>query len=181
MNPSLVDTSSQIVCCASVNKIWLSTWRSAHICALVIRGSRKNVFSWLQERIQIPSLAKHPLIYTTHVRNKNSNTQGSSPNVVKVIFHTPRNCSLIVENPPLEQKKIAWYNSLHLTCVTFSTFLRSGYAIDHWSGPSSNADLVDLWCFRGSSIADRLNPIFCDFSRGPDIPSCCWLHNTVYV
>ena len=29
----------------------------------------------------------------THVRNKNSNTQGSSPNVVKVISHTTRNCS----------------------------------------------------------------------------------------
>ena len=28
-----------------------------------------------------------------HVRNKNSNIQGRSPNVVKVIFHTVRNCS----------------------------------------------------------------------------------------
>ena len=29
----------------------------------------------------------------THVQNKNSNIQGRSPNVVKVIFHTIRNCS----------------------------------------------------------------------------------------
>ena len=29
----------------------------------------------------------------THVRNKNSNIQGRSPNVVKVIFHTIRNYS----------------------------------------------------------------------------------------
>ena len=29
----------------------------------------------------------------THVLNKNSNIQGRSPNVVKVIFHTIRNCS----------------------------------------------------------------------------------------
>ena len=34
-----------------------------------------------------------PIMQYTHVRNKNSNTQGSSPNVVKVIFHTLRNCS----------------------------------------------------------------------------------------
>ena len=30
---------------------------------------------------------------TTHVRNKDSNIQGRSPNAVKVIFHTVRNCS----------------------------------------------------------------------------------------
>ena len=29
----------------------------------------------------------------THMGNKNSNIQGRSPNVVKVIFHTIRNCS----------------------------------------------------------------------------------------
>ena len=28
-----------------------------------------------------------------HMRNKNSNIQGRSPNVVKVIFYTIRNCS----------------------------------------------------------------------------------------
>ena len=28
-----------------------------------------------------------------NVRNKNSNIQGRSPNVAKVIFHTIRNCS----------------------------------------------------------------------------------------
>ena len=35
-----------------------------------------------------------PITQYTHVRNEYSNTQGSSPNVVKVIFHTLRNCSL---------------------------------------------------------------------------------------
>ena len=30
---------------------------------------------------------------TTHVRNKNSNIKGRSPNAVKVIFNTVRNCS----------------------------------------------------------------------------------------
>ena len=34
-----------------------------------------------------------PIMQYTQVHNKNSNTQGSSPNVVKVIFHTLRNCS----------------------------------------------------------------------------------------
>ena len=29
----------------------------------------------------------------THVRNKNSNIQGKSLNVIKVLFHTTRNCS----------------------------------------------------------------------------------------
>ena len=35
----------------------------------------------------------------THVRDKNSNIQGRSPNVVKLIFHTIRNC--------LKRKEIA--------------------------------------------------------------------------
>ena len=34
-----------------------------------------------------------PITQFTHMRNKNSNTQESSPYVVKVIFHTLRNCS----------------------------------------------------------------------------------------
>ena len=34
-----------------------------------------------------------PIKQVTHMRNKNSNNQGRSPNVVKVIFHTIRNCS----------------------------------------------------------------------------------------
>ena len=33
------------------------------------------------------------LVPIKHVPNKNSNTEGSSCNVVKVIFHTLRNCS----------------------------------------------------------------------------------------
>ena len=36
----------------------------------------------------------------TNVRNKNSNIQGRSPNVVKVIFQTIRNCSIRKEFAP---------------------------------------------------------------------------------
>ena len=39
-----------------------------------------------------------------HMHNKNSNTQGSSPNVVKVIFHTLRNCSLKKKFAPSESE-----------------------------------------------------------------------------
>ena len=34
-----------------------------------------------------------PIMQYKHVRNKNSNPQGSLLNVVKVIFHTLTNCS----------------------------------------------------------------------------------------
>ena len=34
-----------------------------------------------------------PITQYTHLRYKNCDTQGSSPNVVKVIWHTTRNCS----------------------------------------------------------------------------------------
>ena len=34
-----------------------------------------------------------PIMQYMQVRNKKSNTQGSSPNVVKVIAHTTQNCS----------------------------------------------------------------------------------------
>ena len=34
-----------------------------------------------------------PITHYTHVCHKNCNTQGSSPNLVKVFFHTLRNCS----------------------------------------------------------------------------------------
>ena len=33
-----------------------------------------------------------PITQVTQVRNKNSNIQGRSLNVIKVIFHTIRNC-----------------------------------------------------------------------------------------
>ena len=45
-----------------------------------------------------------PITQYTHVRNKNSNTQGSSPYVVKVLFHTLRNCSLRKEFAPSGSK-----------------------------------------------------------------------------
>ena len=41
----------------------------------------------------MPSIGVAPITQYANVRNKNSNTQGSSPYVVKVIFHTLRNCS----------------------------------------------------------------------------------------
>ena len=34
-----------------------------------------------------------PITQVTHMCNKNSNVQGRSPNVLKVIFHTKWNCS----------------------------------------------------------------------------------------
>ena len=34
-----------------------------------------------------------PITQVTHMHDKNSNNQGRSPNVVKVIFRTIRNCS----------------------------------------------------------------------------------------
>ena len=34
-----------------------------------------------------------PITQYTHMRNKNSNIQGGSLNVIKVIFHTIRYCS----------------------------------------------------------------------------------------
>ena len=39
------------------------------------------------------SIGVAPVMQYTQVHNKKSNTQWSSPNVVKVIFHTLRNCS----------------------------------------------------------------------------------------
>ena len=40
----------------------------------------------------------------THVRNTNGNIQGRSPNVVKVILHTIRNCYLRKEFASSESK-----------------------------------------------------------------------------
>ena len=42
--------------------------------------------------VLIPCIGVAPIMQYMLVHNKNSNTQGSSPNVVKVIFHTIRNC-----------------------------------------------------------------------------------------
>ena len=42
---------------------------------------------------QVIDIGVAPITQYTYMRNKNSSTQGSSPNVVKVIFHTIRNCS----------------------------------------------------------------------------------------
>ena len=47
----------------------------------------------LHQRVLISIIGAAPITKFTHVRNKNSNTQGSSPNVVNVISHTTRNCS----------------------------------------------------------------------------------------
>ena len=44
-----------------------------------------------------------PIMQYTHMRNKNSNTQGSSPKVVKVIFHTTRNFSWEQREVPIRR------------------------------------------------------------------------------
>ena len=44
-------------------------------------------------QLQTRIIGVAPITQYVHVRNKNSNTQGSSPNVVKVISNTTRNCS----------------------------------------------------------------------------------------
>ena len=50
------------------------------------------MYIYWQESKQIlyPSFTKYIGVAVTHVRNKNSNIQGRSPNVVKVFFHTIR-------------------------------------------------------------------------------------------
>ena len=47
----------------------------------------------LPSQIRAFAIGVAPITQYTHMRYNNSNTQGSSPNVVKVIFHTLRNCS----------------------------------------------------------------------------------------
>ena len=61
----------------------------------------------------------------THVRNKNSNIQGRSPNVVSVIFHAIRKQILSFKRRSHFEKGqlkriTAWFSSLPLMCVTFS-------------------------------------------------------------
>ena len=54
------------------------------------------ITSYLCKPISFDKLSHHwrsSHYAVTHIRNKNSNFQGRSPNVVKVIFHTIRNCS----------------------------------------------------------------------------------------
>ena len=88
---------------------------------------------------KIDTLGVAPITQFTHLHNKNSNTQGSSSKVVKVIFHTKRNCSYRKEYAPCGSKFFplrevpimkrdavkritACSNSLTLVCVTFSAF-----------------------------------------------------------
>ena len=76
------------------------------------------------------------------VHNKKSNIQGRSLSVIKVIFHTIRNCSKRKESAPSGSKFfllrevliwkgtqlkriIAWSSSLPLMCVTSAFWLRS--------------------------------------------------------
>ena len=54
--------------------------------------------------IQTKYIGVGPITQYMHMHNKNSNTQGSSPNVVKVIFHTLRNCSERKEFAPSGSK-----------------------------------------------------------------------------
>ena len=50
------------------------------------------------------SIGVAPITHYTHMRKKNRNTHGSSPNVVKVIFHAIRNCSARKEFAPFGSK-----------------------------------------------------------------------------
>ena len=59
-----------------------------HICTIAL-GELYLLFNLTRHQLHLPSF--HYAV--THVRNKNSNIQGRSPYVVKVIFHTIRNCS----------------------------------------------------------------------------------------
>ena len=92
-------------------------------------------------RCKIIGLA--PITQVIHLHNRNSNIQGRSPNVVRVIS-IPKGTALKGKNLlPLGEKFpickgtqlmriTACSSSLHLMCVTFQ---RSGYAIenfDHW-------------------------------------------------
>ena len=87
--------------------------------------------------------------------NKNSNTQGSSPNVVKVIHHTLRNCSYRKEFAPSGSKFLplreisilkreviveAWYSSLPL--------IFSAVWLCHW--------ICDIWIRLGISCASTV-------------------------
>ena len=46
-----------------------------------------------KKKDQTYNMCVAPIIQVMHMYNKNSNNQGRSPNVVKVIFHIIRNCS----------------------------------------------------------------------------------------
>ena len=61
------------------------------------------MFRWLcQALVTLHWRSSHYAV--THVRNKNSNIQGRSPNMVKVLFHTIRYCSLRKEFAPSGSK-----------------------------------------------------------------------------
>ena len=47
-----------------------------------------NGFSVINPCSQVQYIGVAPITQVTHMRNKNNNNQGRSPNVVKVIFHT---------------------------------------------------------------------------------------------
>ena len=55
----------------------------SYICSFIL-----NVFSVINPCSQVQYIGVAPMTQVTHVRNKDNNNQGRSPNVVKVIFHT---------------------------------------------------------------------------------------------
>ena len=57
------------------------------------KSSRYTEYMQSTDHHQLAFVGVAPITHYTHLPNKNSNTQGSSPYVVKVIFHTLRNCS----------------------------------------------------------------------------------------
>ena len=57
----------------------------------------KPMLNVVQSGWQIKFIGVASFTQVTHVRNKNSKIQGRSLNVIKVIFHTIRKCSVIKE------------------------------------------------------------------------------------
>ena len=66
------------------------TWHHViDVIFLFKRFEHKNVIFWSNGL----NIGVAPIMQVTHVANKNSNSQGRSLNVMKVIFHAIRDCS----------------------------------------------------------------------------------------
>ena len=82
--------TNKILCYSSNAKLTLKA--QPHFTGISLTEREKNVTEvYLVTKVVLIGVA--PIMQYRHVRHKNSNTQGSSPNVVKVIFHALRNCS----------------------------------------------------------------------------------------
>ena len=61
--------------------------------AMIIKTEDNNYSPYHARFFMFYTIGVASIMQYMYMHNKNSNTQGSSPNVVKVIFHTTRNCS----------------------------------------------------------------------------------------